>query len=259
MRSSQWLVPFRKAAPGECALVCLPHAGGSASAFRSWQAASGVLDVIGVQLPGREDRFPEPLLRTLPDVLDGLVAALTSFTGRRYALFGHSMGALLAFEAAHRLRQLKLASPEALFVSNFPAPDLATDREPLYDLPDQELTRWMIQVNGISPESLEHPDLLRLMLPTIRADLRIVDTYRWEPRQPLDCPIGVFAGVDDPEVPLAAARAWRSHTSRYLGTQSLPGGHFCVHGHISLVVASISRALGLSTSPCRSPDRSDLV
>jgi surfactin synthase thioesterase subunit len=251
-------MPFRKAASGACQLVCLPHAGGSASAFRSWQAVSAQLDIVAVQLPGREDRFPEPLLYTLSDVLDGLIPALASVTSRRYALFGHSMGALLAFEAAHRLSQLKLPAPEALFVGSFPAPDLATDREPLYDLPDDKLTDWMIRVDGISPDALAYPDLLRLMLPMTRADLRIVDAYRWEPRQQLDCPIRVFVGDEDPEVSLAASHAWRRHTSRYLGTRPLPGGHFCVHDHVGLVIASISQALGLPSSARPEPDRSDL-
>lgn len=246
MSSSPWLVPLRKLTAGELVLICLPHAGGSASVFRPWQSASERLDMVAVQLPGRENRFGEPARRSLTELLDELVPAITGLAGGRYAFFGHSMGALLAFEVAQRLRHLRSPAPEAMFVSGCPAPYLSTGgRDPVYDLPEPELIEWLDKVEGISAEVREYPELLKLMLPTLRADLEIVDTYQYEERPPLGCPIHVLMGVDDPEVTPAEAKAWRDHTSGDFGLVPMRGGHFCVHENVDQAVSVMEDLLGV--------------
>ena len=206
MVSSPCLVPFRREPTGQCVLVCLPHAGGGAAAFQPWQAHSDVLDLAGVRLPGREGRMTGRRACTVGEVLDELVPALAALGDRRYALFGHSLGSLLGFEAARELRARGGPEPEALFVSGCRAPHQLPGDRVLHDLPLPELVDWLAGVDGLPPELDEYPELLDVMAPTICSDLEIVDTYRYQPGPPLDSPIRAFAGTEDRDVPPASSR-----------------------------------------------------
>ncbi|MEU9464319.1 alpha/beta fold hydrolase [Streptomyces sp. NPDC048312] len=241
--SSRWLTSFRTAlAPGDF-LVCLPHAGGSASVFRSWQDHSDWLNVIGVQLPGREWRIGESAHSTMEGLLGEFVPELVaSLAGRDYALYGHSMGALVAFEAARTMRDEGLPLPRRLYVAGCAAPH-TLHPDPVYDLPRDELLRWLTEVNGMDPEVLRYPQLIELMLHTVRCDLKVYDTYVYRRSSPLDIPIGVFYGDSDPELTVTNAPEWRKLAAAEFRVEAFSGGHFFVQEHAPRIVSRIEKDL----------------
>ena len=221
-----WLRAFRPPG-GRRALVCLPHAGGASGAFRHWQRDTGGLDIIGVELPGRAARFAEaPVARMDPLARD--IAAQLSALDRDYALFGHSLGGLLAFEVARRIRDAAGRPPLALFVAGCLAPD-APAPPPVHDLPRDRLLAWLEDMGGLDPEIASLPDLIEILLPALRADLAVYDTYRHRPAPPLEWPIHVLAGLSDPAVGHADLEAWQAHTTGAFTIHALPGDHFFIH------------------------------
>jgi medium-chain acyl-[acyl-carrier-protein] hydrolase len=178
-------------------------------------------------MPGRETRLSEPLFTRMEPLLDAMDRELRPWLDIPYAVFGHSMGALLAFEWARRLRRNGYLMPACLFLSGRRAPDLPGDTGLLHPLPDrefvQELTR---RYDGIPPEFLGDAALMEVFLPILRADIAVVESYRFQEDEPLDCPITVFSGMNDASVSWDELLAWKRHTSRRFAMQVLPGGHF---------------------------------
>ncbi|MEJ3749164.1 thioesterase domain-containing protein [Actinomycetes bacterium KLBMP 9797] len=206
-------------------LLCLPYAGAGASAYAGWAAAFGAaVEVRPVQLPGRESRILED-----PTVdPDALAAAVAAAASGGYALFGHSLGARLAFEVVRRLRAAGARLPEALFVSACRAPDVVTagpfDGLSLVD--DDELVARLRTRGGLPAEVAAEPELLELVLPALRADFAWLDGYVYAEDAPLPVPIVGFAGADDAAVPLDQMRDWQRHTTAGFALHVLPGGHF---------------------------------
>ncbi|WP_169314302.1 thioesterase II family protein [Streptomyces piniterrae] len=240
--SSRWFASFGEQPPAGPSVVCLPYAGGSASVFRPWARYTDSLHVLAVQLPGREQRMAEPAASSLDELLAGLLPQLRRLAGGEYALYGHSMGALIAFEAARRVRALDLPAPSRLYVAGCPAPHIP-QTESVYDLPRDELLAWLADGNGLDPAALEYPELIDLMLHTVRADLAVVDTYRYRAGPPLDIPIRVFHGAADKQLPTADAYRWQEMTTGEFDVQIFHGGHFFVQDHGPDIVSAIERDL----------------
>jgi pyochelin biosynthetic protein PchC len=221
--------------------VCFPHAGGSATFYRpvACALAPGV-DALAVQYPGRQDRRHEPCLDTIPDLADAVLDALLPALDRPFALFGHSMGALVAFEVATRMRARSLV-PAALFVSGRRAP--SSDREENLYLDDDALLAEIRSLDGTHAQLLESEELLRMVLPAIRADFRAAATYRPPGGEPLTIPIHVHVGDRDPKVDLAEAHAWRNQTTGRFTLTTYPGGHFYLSAHVPALVAAIAAEL----------------
>jgi medium-chain acyl-[acyl-carrier-protein] hydrolase len=212
-------------------LFCFPYAGGGAHTYRTWpQALPADVEVCPVNLPGRESRLREPAFKQLGPLVDALVPQLLPLLDRPYALFGHSMGAMIAFETARRLRGRKVAGPQHLFVSGRRAPQLPPKGERrTYDLPEAEFIEELGRLNGTPREVLEHPELLELLLPILRADFSICQTYAYAPGEPLDIPITAFGGVEDQDVGRARLEAWREQTSGAFKLHLIPGDHFFIN------------------------------
>jgi medium-chain acyl-[acyl-carrier-protein] hydrolase len=237
-----WLTTFADVSDPACELVCFPHAGGGSSVFHTWQRHTKTLRVSAVQLPGRELRLGEPAIDTVEVLVDALVPALRRVVGGRYAFFGHSMGALVAFELTRRLRATGLPLPVGLFVAGLDAPQLLNvDRT--HDLPRDELLAWLSAGNGLDPEALRYPELIDLMLPTIRADLGMVENYRYRSEPSLPVPIHVFRGRDDEQVTAKGQAGWAVHTSAGCTDTKLDGDHFFVRHHEELIVWVIEASL----------------
>jgi pyochelin biosynthetic protein PchC len=194
-------------------LVCLPHAGGSATAFRSWGSAlPSWIELVCVQYSGRQDRIGEPFVADVPTLVDEVVAELP--TDGMLALFGHSMGATVAFEAARRTR------PVHLFLS---AP--STGREPLNTATDEQLLAGVKRLGGAGATLLEHPEIRRLTMPALRHDLKMLAAYEIADGPPLDCPITVLIGDGDHTCSAADAGRWAKRTTTEFGLRVFPGGH----------------------------------
>jgi len=208
-------------------LFCFPHAGGGPSFFRPWSA--GLRPEIAVRrvlLPGREARLAEPPFRQIADLMDPLCAALEPRLDQPYALFGHSMGAAVAYEVARRLSGAGTAAPLCLFVSGRRAPGLAVNRRLLHTLPDEEFVAEVARLGGIPPEVLNEPDLLSMLAATLRADYELSETYQPLPAGRLDCPVVAYLSTSDPEVEYTQMLAWRGVTTGEFSVRVFHGDHF---------------------------------
>lgn len=233
-------------------VFCFPFAGGGASAYRRWSALlPESIDVRAVQMPGRETRVREAPLVGMAAVIASVVPAIVDHLDRPFALFGHSLGALVAFEVARELRRRRLAMPIHLFASAIAAPHVR-DPIPVFDLPDAAFKEELRRLNGTPSAVLENPELMRLFLPMLRADFETSDTYACAPEPPLDVPITVFGGSAD-AVSRRELDAWSEQTTGPFEVHVVPGGHFFLDGAAEEVVGVVERALrrerGASPSP----------
>jgi len=208
-------------------LFCIAHAGGGASAFRGWaDALPPEVEVCPVQLPGRENRIAEPAFDRLPPLVEALADAVDSLLTLPFALFGHSNGALIGFELARTLRARGRTGPVHLFASGRRAPDLPSAIAPTHHLPDAEFLDSLQALGGLPAALLEHRELLSLLLPTLRADVSIHETYAFREEAPLECPLTAYGGLTDPRVSPEQLQAWSRHTRGPFVARLFPGGHF---------------------------------
>lgn len=237
VRFQTWLRRFAPAGDATSSLVCLPHAGGSASFFFPLaRALAPAIDVLAVQYPGRQDRHHEPNIGTLPELADRIVDAVRLMDDRPFALFGHSMGALLAYEVALRLAAAGLPAPSHLFASGRRAPSrYRGDRFHLSS--DDGILDHIRRLGGPGSTALDDPEIRAMVLPLIRNDYRAVETYRHDPSAVLDCPVTVLTGDRDALVSLDEAHAWAGHTTGPTDVVVLPGGHFYLADRIEQIVA----------------------
>lgn len=239
----QWIRRFHQSPDAAVRLVCLPHAGGSASFyFPVSQRLSSEFDVVSVQYPGRQDRRHEPCVDDLRDLAAAVFEALRPIADRPIALFGHSMGATLAFEVARLLEGRAGVVPTHLFVSGRRAPSRHRD-EQVHLLGDEGLLADVRRLSGTDSRVLGDPEMLRAALPSIRADYRAVETYRYRPEPPLRCPITAFTGDDDPKTTIDEVRSWAEHTTAAFDLKVFPGGHFFLVAHQAAILGSVAEAL----------------
>jgi surfactin synthase thioesterase subunit len=184
-------------------------------------------------------------------LVDQLLPNLAPYLDRPYAFFGHSMGAFLAFEVARRLEAENVRSPSHVIVSSRRAPHLSSSESLLHTLPDDAFVHEINRrYGGIPAEVAQHPDVLELLLPALRADITALETYRPLSGQPLRCPITALGGVDDPRVSGADLDAWRLQTVSQFETRLFPGGHFYLSDPRAGLFSTVSDALSrLEASP----------
>lgn len=230
--------------PQRLRLICLPHAGGGASGYREWPSyLPDHVEVLPVQLPGRENRFLEPAIDSMELLVGRLLEELSGYLDRPFAFFGHSMGALLAFEMTRRLCPRGI-EPVHLFASGCRAPHLPRSRSPdRHVLPDREFMAAVRALNGIPPEIAENHDLMDLVLPTLRSDFKLVETYGFRPRRPVRCPVSAFGGLQDKEVTRDDLEAWSRHTTGRFRVHLLPGDHFFVTSSRTSLLRLVTREL----------------
>ena len=233
-------------APRDAALrlFCLPYAGGSASVFRTWAAAfAPSIAVCPVQWPGRGTRWREPPVDDLAALVAATASGLDGYVDIPFAVFGHSLGALVGFELTRYWRQRGAALPVALFVSGCNAAHCPSTSPPIATLPDTELFERLRALGGITPEVLDQPELIAFYLPVVRADLAAAETYGYRAEPPLSCPITAFAGTRDPEADRDSVRSWHEHTRGLFTLCELPGDHFFIHSAARDLTAIIAAQL----------------
>ncbi|MTJ79452.1 MAG: thioesterase [Telmatospirillum sp.] len=254
---SPWLRLFQPRPDARARLVCLPHAGGSASFFRRWlDHLSDMVELVVVQYPGRENRIDDPLIDTMPVLIDALMDEMSPILDRPYLLFGHSMGATVAHELCLALAHCGKPLPSHLVVSAKEAP-IHHQEGSWHRASDAVLWRELGRLGGMSPELLDFDDLRDLLLPAIRSDYRLIETYRPAPvRACLPTPIRAFVGRDDTELTAAQAADWSTFCSGGFQLHQFPGGHFYIKQYSSRVVTTLMDLMGCPcccTSPITSP------
>lgn len=231
-------------------LYCLPYAGGSARAFQSWRdILPSDVALVGIEYPGHGRRISEPAIDRI-DVLAGqLVSALAKVPRGPYALFGHSMGALAAFEMSHQLAGRGAPLPILLAVSGHGAASLPSTDRPVHASSDDAFLARLRELNATPPEVLETPDLLELMMPILRADFRAAETYVPADRPKLDIPIVAYGGLLDPDVGRDQLLAWGNETTARCTVRMFPGDHFFPRTARDRVVATLTRDLTQALEP----------
>jgi medium-chain acyl-[acyl-carrier-protein] hydrolase len=240
--TNPWL-PVPPAESDAIRLFCLPYAGGGASVFRSWP---GLFDadtgIYPVQLPGRENRIEERPFSNMQALVDGLSEALLPYLQQPFALFGHSIGARIAFELTRNLRKKWNLRPRHLIVSGSRAPHIP-EPKPLHHLSDDEFVEELRRFSGTPEEVLRNRELMEMFIPVLRADFSVDETYLHAQDEPLDCPITAFGGTEDNEANRQELEAWACHTRAGFDFEMLEGDHFFLHSQRDALVRSVSRIL----------------
>jgi surfactin synthase thioesterase subunit len=241
-----WIRRYRTAHADATTLVCFPHAGGSASFFAPIaHALAPSVEVLALQYPGRQDRRREPTIESIPRLADEAFDALRGSVGpagRRFAFFGHSMGATIAFEVALRLEREVGAGPVMLWASARRAPSIPPDSA-VHRLDDDGLVAELRRLDGTDAALLVDEDLLRSFLPAIRGDYKAIETYSCPPDTRLACPVTVFVGDADPLTSPEQARAWQAHTAGEFALRTFPGGHFYLSRRAADVIDAVRAGL----------------
>lgn len=251
MDPGRWLVTPRPKPDARVRLFCLPFAGGAASAYRSWGDLMGPgVEVTAVQLPGREMRLREPpfdrvepLVAAIADVLE----AAGTLEAKPYAVFGHSMGALIGFELVRELRRRGRPLPVALVASGRNAPHMPP-RDPLmHPLPHDEFVDRLRRFEGTPEAVLEHQELMEMLIPLLRADFAVNEAYTHRPEEPLGLPLLAMGGDGDEEVSREGLEAWAGYTRGPFDLRVYPGGHFFLNHLGTDVTQAVRDAIRAAT------------
>lgn len=240
--SSAWFEYRRPNPQARLRLFCFPYAGGGASLFRNWaNALPQSVEVCAVQLPGREGRLNEEPFTSLEPLVQTLAEVLAPYLNMPFAFFGYSMGALIGFELARQLSAEAGLSPRHLFVAAHRAPQLPDRRVPLHRLPDAAFIQRLGSLNGTPVEILQNAEIMELLLPLLRADFTICETYACSTGSPLNCPISAFGGIDDDTVKREELLAWKAQTRDNFTLRMLPGDHFFVQRSRQALLEAVSQ------------------
>ncbi|MEU3188699.1 alpha/beta fold hydrolase [Streptomyces sp. NPDC006923] len=245
---SKWFRRYVRTEPGDAArprLICFPHAGGAASAYAGLaRLLSPHLDVVAVQYPGRQDRRRETPAPGITALAGTVAELLREDAAGPYAFFGHSMGALVAYETARALQRWDAPGPVRLLLSGRGAPGATLNPHDQLDSDDAVLAA-VRRLGGTDATVLDDPELVAMALPALRADYGALASYRWAPDPVLNTPVSVFVGADDPVVPVPAADAWRDRTTLESETLVFAGDHFYLGAQLDKVAGAIVDRVGV--------------
>lgn len=225
-------------------LFCFPFGGGGASVYHSWADTMGVdIEVRALQLPGRESRFREPMTQDIDAVVGQIARALAAYRDKPYAMFGYSLGALLAFETCRELRRQGLVPPQHLFIAALSAPQLPPPHPPISMLDDREFVEKIEYYYQPDNEAWKNSELREFLLPLLKNDIALYESYRYRDEAPLDCPIDVFAGDADRATPVDMTQQWSQQTSAAMRHHLLGGGHFFIEQALDQIQRLVLDAL----------------
>lgn len=225
--TSNWITIPKPNARAKIRLFCFPYSGAGASIYYPWvEVLPPAIEICPVQLPGRGSRISEKPYTSLDDLIPEMERSLKPYFDKPFAFFGHSMGALIGFELSGLIQENGDDMPVILFVSGHNAPHLPDKTEPIHDLPEHEFVAQIKSMNGTPDELLEDPELRDLLLPILRADFSVCETYTYRDKTPLDCSICACGGLGDPYVDRDGLKAWSNHTGKEFSLRLFPGNHF---------------------------------
>jgi surfactin synthase thioesterase subunit len=242
--TDRWLERMRGRAAPRFRLFCFPYAGGGAAIFRNWARDLALdVEVCAVRLPGREQRYSEPAFRRADQVVDSLTPILAGLLDLPFAIFGHSMGAILAYEVARAIKAAAGLEPLALFASARRAPNSPPRGRNRHDLPRDELIAELKAFNGTPAEVFQSDELLELVLPMLRNDLELVESYTTGPGTRLTCPVIAIGGSKDPDVSPEELAGWETATAGPFRSLVLDGDHFFINSARTSLLQAVRREL----------------
>ncbi|PSB01755.1 thioesterase II family protein [Merismopedia glauca] len=228
----------------EYRLFCFPYAGGSAGVFRAWQRyLPQNIELCPIELPGRGTRFSEAPLTSIEELVKAIAYGILPLLDRPFAFFGHSMGAWVSFELTRWLRQEYNLQPIHLFLSARRAPQIPALVPPIHVLPDAEFIEQIRLYNGMNPALLEDAEFMELILPVLRADFTVLETYTYRQQKPLECPITAFGGWQDGDTSGESLQAWQIHSNRSFLLQMFPGDHFFLDSARPSLISAITEQI----------------
>jgi medium-chain acyl-[acyl-carrier-protein] hydrolase len=241
LADTPWVVKWRSVPAAKVTLLAFPHAGGTASMVRRWtDLLPDWCDVWAVQYPGRESRFTEMPHDRAEPLADAIATAIAPRLRGPVFFFGHSMGALLAFLVTQRLMAAGKPAPHHLIVAGRRAPHLPDPFEPAHRLPEPQFIARLRRLNGTPPEIFQHADLMEILLPMLRADFGISETYQHKPTLPLSCPLTVLGGTRDPMATRDELCAWAAHSPDGMTMHMFDGDHFFIRSAQAAVLHRVS-------------------
>ena len=225
-------------------LFCFPFSGGTAGIYKDWKtSAPSHLEVVPIHLPGREKRFSETPFHDLGDMVAALLEVLAEHLDKPYAFYGHSMGAVILFELTRQIRARGLPLPQYLFPAGYRSPERPNPKSNIHHLSDDDFVEELRDYEGTPESFFEHEELVKAMLPMLKADFSVHETYKCYQAEPLPVPILAFHGRQDPVAPESEMLGWAAHTSAEFELYPLPGEHFFLHATRPLLMRKILNAL----------------
>jgi medium-chain acyl-[acyl-carrier-protein] hydrolase len=226
-------------------LFCFPYAGGSPYVFREWRSRlQPEIQVAALQSPGRGMRIAESPYHAVGEIVTEVMDGLAGLGDRPFAFYGHSLGALVAFEAARQLRREGRPQPLHLFVGSARPPDIGPLMPPLHHLPETEfLSALQARYSGVPAAILDNPEILSIFLPALRADFTAYERHEYQTEPPLGCPISSFVGEEDKHISAETMAGWKAHTSAAFALQVFRGGHFFMDEDRDHLIDTIARQL----------------
>jgi medium-chain acyl-[acyl-carrier-protein] hydrolase len=221
-----WFTDFGQGADAPIRLFTFAHAGGGASVFSNWNKALPGVHVLAARLPGRESRIAETAHSAMDTLTDALAEQIAPRLDRPFVFYGHSLGGLIAFELAHRLRELGLRQPERLLIGAYRSPDRKSPHPQLHALTDTDLVTGLKRYDSMPQSIIGSPELMALLTPMLRADFSLFETYAYRERTPLDRPIVVYYGNDDRMIEPAEMDGWRTKSNAHVRLHPIDAGHF---------------------------------
>lgn len=242
--ASSWIqcaIPRSKA---HIRLFCFPYAGGGSLAFYNWpNAFSANIEICSILLPGRECRINEKPIKQIEQLIDHLITAISVRIDLPFAFFGHNLGALVSFELARRLQAMQAPMPNHLFVSACHAPHLPNSQPQIHGLPRNAFIEEVRKYNGTSEAVFENQELLELLIPILRADFAVFETYTHRPGEPLSCPITAFVGKADSKTSVNEIIKWQDMTKKLFRFKIFKGDHFFLHTNKDALTTKIAQSL----------------
>jgi medium-chain acyl-[acyl-carrier-protein] hydrolase len=238
--NNSWFVASGDTACSQYRLFCFPYGGAGSGAFRAWgKALVPGMEICAVVPPGRERRFMEPRFESVEPLVACLAKEIVPLLDRPFAFFGHSVGALIAFELARRLRRGGLAQPRHLFVSGRAAPQCPGRGGELRNLSGDALVEAVRRISHAADGPPPDPAMIKALEPLLRSDFSITETYRYVPDAPLDIPISAFGATEDATVGVPEVLEWRAQTTMAFECEIFEGGHFFIDTHREAITGTI--------------------
>jgi medium-chain acyl-[acyl-carrier-protein] hydrolase len=242
--ANNWFVSPKPNPAARLRLFCFPYAGGGAMVFWKWaNHLPADVEVCLAHLPGRGTRLLDAPYTRLQPLVETIAREILPYTDKPFIFFGHSMGAIISFELARLLYTERGLWPVHLFVSGCRAPQIRTTDRRTYDWPEAGFVEDLRRLNGTPQEVLESPELMQLLMPSLRADFEVVQTYSYTAGQTLKCPVTVFGGLQDQEVSCEHLEGWREQTIGAVTFRLFPGDHFFIHSSQPLILQALAQDL----------------